>query len=253
MFQSGYRLLDRQTGGFHKGELVSIIGRPLMGRTIFALNLFRNIVLDGENNAVFLTSECPACKAAEFLDRMNGNEQPGTADRIVDISACKNVDALLELIRHLRAEKKVDVVILDSFHYLTLFDDLSTSFLYERLADTSRRIKQLAKELGITIIMTSRTNYMVDERIGARGKMPQLSDTDKMGDLACFSDVVLGLYRPEVDGMLVDARGYDMRHVLYVLILKSRMAVAEHAIKFSISPGNCRITEQQSLPLNNLA
>ena len=189
MIKTGYYILDRLTGGFHKGELISIIGRPLMGRTIFVLNLYRNLIFEGRNKAAFLTSECPIYKAIELLTRMMDNEHSNVADSIIDVSNCPNIDMLNDTIRRLVYKDGINVIILDSLHYLTLFDDVNSPSLYEKLADATRRIKQLAKELGITIIMTSRTNYMVDEREGFQGLLPQLSDTDKMGDLAYYSDV----------------------------------------------------------------
>ena len=246
MIKTGYEILDHQTGGFHKGELISIIGRPLMGRTMFALNLYKNILLNG-NNAAFLTSECPAYKVSELLKGMMDDEYESVAKRIVDVHDCRSVVALIDIIRRLVYMDGINVIILDSMHYLSLFEDVATPFLYEKLADVTRRIKQLAKELGITIIMTSRTNYMVDEREGFQGMLPQLSDTNKIGDLAYYSDVVLGLYRPEVDSVLRDIKGNDLHDVLLVLVLKSRRAITEKFPTFSVSPKNCSITEEKSV------
>ena len=245
MIKTGYYILDRLTGGFHKGELISIIGRPLMGRTIFVLNLYRNLIFEGRNKAAFLTSECPIYKAIELLTRMMDNEHSNVADSIIDVSNCPNIDMLNDTIRRLVYKDGINVIILDSLHYLTLFDDVNSPSLYEKLADATRRIKQLAKELGITIIMTSRTNYMVDEREGFQGLLPQLSDTDKMGDLAYYSDVVLGLYRPEVDAVLRDIKGNDLHDILFVLVLKSRKVITGKYPTYSISPKNCSITEKR--------
>ena len=246
MIKTGYDILDHYTGGFHKGELISIIGRPLMGRTMFALNLYNKILLNG-NNAAFLTSECPAYKAIELLNEMIGEGQPCMANKIMGVSGCKSVNDLVDVIRNLVKKDDVNVIILDSFHYLALFEDVATSFLYEKLADVTRRIKRLAKTLGITIIMTSRTNYMVDERESFQGMLPQLSDTNKMGDLAYYSDVVLGLYRPEVDSVYEDMKGHDLHDVLFVLVLKSRKAITDKFPAYSISPKNCCITEKKAV------
>jgi len=245
MIKTGYDLLEHQTGGFHKGELISIIGRPLMGRTMFVLNLYRNLIIEGRHKAAFLTSECPVYKAMELLNRMMNNERLNVSDSVIDVSNCQNVDVLNDIIRQLVYKDGINVIILDSLHYLTLFDDVANLFLYEKLADVSRRIKQLAKELGITIIMTSRTNYMVDEREGFQGMLPQLSDTNKIGDLAYYSDVVLGLYRPEVDSVFVDMKGYDLHDVLYVFVLKSRKRITDLFIKCSISTKSGLITENE--------
>jgi len=249
MIEIGYKLIDHQTGGFHKGELISIIGRPLMGRTMFALNLFKNILADKRNKVVFLTSECPAYKLKKLLNQMGEDERQDATDIIKDVTDCRNADALLELIQQLVDGDEVNVVILDSFHYLTLLENVATPFLYERLADIARKIKQLAREFGITIIMTSRTNYLADEREGVWCKCPQLSDTNKIGDLAYYSDVVLGLYRPEVDGVSVDGKGNDMHNVLFVSTLKSRKSIKEQSIKCFISSNNCCIAEQGMVSL----
>lgn len=221
-----------------------------MGRTMFALNLFKNICAEGEHNAVFLTAECPDYKAIKLLKGMMENENYDMSDRIIDVATCEDVQTLFNIIRQVVEKQKVDVVILDSFHYLTLIDNFATPFLYESLADITRRMKQLAKKLSITIIMTSRTNYMDEERhFNYITKRPLLSDTDKMGDLAYYSDVVLGLYRPEVDSILVDTKGNDLHTVLYVLILKSRRRIEDQLVKFTMSSKNCNIAEVEKLPM----
>lgn len=149
-------------------------------------------------------------------------------------------DSLLDYIRKLVAEDGIELFFIDSFHYLRFYycDE-------KNIADWVRQIKQLAKELKITIVMTSRVSYALEEREGFEGKLPFLTDTERIGDLNYYSDVVLGLYRPEVYHIHLDSRGNYLRQKLFVNILKTRTnVVASSLCEFTISRENVEITKQ---------
>lgn len=240
MINTGYTHLDQLTGGFHNGELISIIGRPLMCRTLFALNLFKNLISEEKSNVVFLTSECPSNKIIKLLNQIGGLDHQTVAEKIIDVSGINNIEDFITFVRQIVSQKGANLIILDSFHYLGLFD----YSLPSGLADATRRIKQLAKDLDVAIIMTSRTNYNCDEREGLIGMIPRLNDTNNVGDLAYYCDVVLGLYRPEVDGIVYDVRGYDLHDELFVFVMKSRTRISDQYIKYNFSPTSCSIIEK---------
>lgn len=217
---------------FPQGSLISIIGRPMMGKTTLALNIYKEFLQDGTKKTAFLTSHQTPEKIKQRLDKMMCNEQLKSSYKIIDVASCDSADALCAIIQ----EANADVVFLDSMHFMRFFYSVDVSNYNEYLAGISLRLKQLVKKLGITLIITCRTNYQVNEREGVNGIMPLLSDGDMMGDWGYFSDEVLGVYRPEADCVMVDAKGYDMRGVLYVLHLKTNSELINQYDKYRITP-----------------
>lgn len=223
---------------FPQGSLISIIGRPMMGKTTLALNIYRELQEEGTKKAVFLTSHQTKEEIEERLDKMMGDEQIKSSYNIIDVASCDSADALCAIIQ----EANADVVFLDSMHFMRFFYSVDVSNYNEYLAGISQRLKQLVKKLGITLIITCRTNYQVNEREGVNGIMPILSDSDMMGDWGYFSDEVLGVYRPEADCVMVDTKGYDMRGVLYVLHLKTNSELINQYDKYRITPKTGTLT-----------
>lgn len=249
---TGYPILDKLTGGFCKGDLITLVGGPLVGRSMFTLNIVRNqMELEAAPKVAFMTAEQSAEVAQQTLLQMAVNE--GEAERMktgnvfVDIvKCCPDFDTLRQKIVQLVREQKVEAFIIDSFHFLPFIED----YAYDKQPNISRRLKFLARELGITIIVTSRTNYQPTERSGLAGKRPQLGDLEYMGDLNYFSDVVLGMIRPEMHGMDVDAEGNSLQGIIQVEMLKSRKTIRE-LISYHIDPDKGLIEEKEQLDKRN--
>ena len=249
---TGYPILDRLTGGFGKGNLITIVGETMVGRTIFALNLLRN-QMDFEiaPTTAFMTAEQSVETAQHTLLQLAANE--GETERMkgeivfVDMmKCCTDFDALRHKTAQLVREKQVEVVIIDSFHFLPFIED----YTYDKLPNISRRLKFLARELGITVIVTSRTNYQPSNREGLYGHRPQLSDLEYIGDLNYFSDIVLGMMRPEMYHVEVDAEGNSTEGIIQVEILKSRKTIKE-LLSYKIVSDKGRIEEKELLDKRN--
>lgn len=221
-----------------QGSLISIIGRPMMGKTTLALNIYKELLQEGTKKAAFLTSHQTKVEIEERLGKMMGNEQLKSSYNIIDIVSCDSAEVLCGIIQ----ETKADVVFLDSMHFMSFFYNVDVSNYNEYLAGISLRLKQLVKKLDITLVITCRTNYQVNEREGVIGIMPTLSDGDTMGDWGYFCDEVYGVYRPEVDCVMLDTKGYDMRGVLYVLHLKTKSETLNQYNKYRITPKTGTLT-----------
>ena len=122
-----YPILDRLTGGFGKGALITLVGGSLVGRSIFALNIVRNQMdLEIAPITAFMTAEQSAEVAQQTLLKMVVDE--GKVERIkaetvfVDIvKCCTDLDSLCQKIVLLVRVQKVEVVIIDSFHVSRAF------------------------------------------------------------------------------------------------------------------------------------
>lgn len=246
--KTGYSILDRLTGGFGKGDLITLVGGPLVGRSMFALNILRNqMEFDIMTKMAFMTAEQPVEEAEQTLlqlaeDEAEANRMKKQFTFVNIMKGCPDYDSLRQKVIQLVREHGVDTVVIDSFHFLPFIEN----YTYDKLPNISRKLKFLARELGITIIITCRTNYQPSNRDGLYGHRPQLSDLEYVGDLHYFSDVVLGMLRPEMFSINLDAEGNSMEGIILVEILKSRKAIKQ-LISYKIVSDNGLIEEKEQL------
>jgi len=208
--------LDNTLTGLHPGTLTLLAARPGMGKSALALNIAENIVDQGETIA-FLTLEM---SKRELLIRsfaresridsqrlrmglLNTDEQQQVASAkkvidarkerllIEDTAAMSNAKLRAE-IRRLHRQSDVKLVVVD---YLQLM--LATSGVdsrQEEIAEISRSLKLLAKELHIPVLALSQLNRKLE---GRNDKRPNLADLRDSGALEQDADVVVFLYRDE--------------------------------------------------------
>ena len=92
----------------------------------------------------------------------------------------------------------------------------------EEVSTISRSLKGLAKELDIPVIALSQLSRSVEQREGAEGKRPQLSDLRESGAIEQDADMVLFVHRPEYYHILQDEKGNDLHGMAQIIIAKHR-------------------------------
>ena len=93
--------------------------------------------------------------------------------------------------RRLKASKGVDLIVVD---YLQLMQGSSGDNRQQEIADISRNLKNLAKELKVPIIAVSQLNRAAEAR---EDKRPRLGDLRESGAIEQDADIVLMLYRDD--------------------------------------------------------
>lgn len=214
--KSGFRILDETTNGFKKGELIVIAARPGMGKTAFALNAILPTLRNDEAVA-FVSLEMGAeqlmlrlfaIEANIPLQRLisaqlDDNEWQYLSNistkiannwrLYIEDSANLNISALKSKIRRLMLkEPKLSLVVID---YLQIMSGISNKDRHLEIAEISRGLKNLARELGISIIALSQLNRMLESR---DDKRPMLSDLRESGAIEQDADIVLFLYRGQI-------------------------------------------------------
>jgi len=211
---TGFIELNRKTSGFGEGDLIIIAARPSMGKTAYALNLALNAVKQNKGVAIF-SLEMPAeqlmlrmLSAAgkiplQELRRGNLNdEQMSTLTAVADEIASKplfiddegniNIHTIRAKLRKLKTQNPdLSLAIID---YLQLI----ASDQRERhlaIAEISRSLKLLARELQIPIIALSQLNRSLESR---PNKRPMLSDLRESGAIEQDADVIMFIYRDDV-------------------------------------------------------
>lgn len=217
--RTSFKELDNITAGLQKTDMIILAGRPGQGKTTFALNLAYNIC--GKNNysgaffSLEMTDQQLVKKVVSDLSRVpmdnirSGNISETAMDdllqasRLLDKKKLFIVDNSYLTIAELRnrcmkIQKKegLDIVFID---YLQLMHaganyrnsgNTKNGFAsrQEEIAEISRNIKGLAKELNVPIVALSQVNREVDSR---KTPVPQLSDIRESGAIEQDADIIM--------------------------------------------------------------
>jgi replicative DNA helicase len=220
--RTGYIELDNLTAGLQNSELVIVAARPSVGKTSFALNVVRNVIVGDHNiegKPVFFVSleqsrlelaeRLLCCQAkvdshrvrkghldsGEIAKLISGAEILRSGKLFIDDSPGQNMLRIAANARRLKLRHNIELVVID---YLQLIDpdNSKRDSRQEQVASISRRLKFLARELNIPVIALSQLNRKPEDRTD---RTPRLSDLRESGSIEQDADSVLLLHRPEVD------------------------------------------------------
>ena len=252
--ESGFTKLDKMTSGWQNSDLIIIAARPAMGKTAFVLSMAKNIAVNYHNPVALFSLEM---SNVQLVNRLISNVCEIPSEKIksgqladyewqqldyklrdlidaplyVDDTPSLSVFELRTKARRLVREHGVKVIIID---YLQLMNASGMSFgsRQEEVSTISRSLKGLAKELNIPIIALSQLNRGVENREGADGKRPQLSDLRESGAIEQDADMVCFIHRPEYY-KIYELDGKDMRGMAEIIIAKHRNgAVGDVTLRF---------------------
>lgn len=250
--KTGFFDLDRDLPSFKGGSLIVIAGRPSMGKTAFALNVFANIIKQNKVG-VFFSYEMDRF---ELYSRLASNlsEKPiKISSKIEAETAISNIVSVTSKINHdhiflndngsttfadirsqcrrLKAKGRLDLVVIDYLQLIPVFSSKKES--RERdVAELSRSLKSLAKELNVPIVALCQLNRGVDGRVDKR---PLMSDLRESGAIEQDADLILMLYREEY----YDKDNTNNRGQAEVLISKQRSGPTG-SVKLSFKPDICK-------------
>ncbi len=208
---SGYSDLDNMTSGFQDSEFIIVGARPSVGKTAFACSMAANMAIHHNIPVGFFTLEMSDMAlmqriiAAEarissqkirtaLLTPADFNSLTDAAARIYEaplyIEDTPNMK-LLDLraqARRMITQHGVKIVFID---YLTLISPEREGNMqrHEQIAEISRSLKALARELKVPIIALSQV------RRETEGKRPSLADLRESGSIEQDADVVIFLHR----------------------------------------------------------
>jgi replicative DNA helicase len=217
--RTGFESFDQLTGGFRGGEVIILAARPSVGKTALALNIARNHALDFGGCVAFFSLEMTKRELALRLllgegeiDNqrfVNGVLSDRDWRRLThaasvlenarvffDDSAAISVSDIAAKARRIDREQKLSLLVID---YIQLVLGRQTRDGGERreqqVADISRSLKLLAKDLDIPVLALSQLNRGPENR---PDKRPQLADLRESGAIEQDADVVMFVYRDEV-------------------------------------------------------
>jgi len=216
---TGFTDLDRLTFGFQRQEMIVLAARPSMGKTSLALNFAEAAALPKRGEPVPTLVFSLEMSASQLALRMlcararvnmkllrdgllskNGEEQQRlveTADEFakaplfIDDSSSLSIMQLRAKARRVHARHKLGLVIVD---YLQLLSPTDSRVPREQqVAEASRGLKALAKELGLPVVVLSQLNRSSEKE----NRTPRLADLRESGSIEQDADVVIMLARPK--------------------------------------------------------
>ena len=233
---SGFIDLDNKTAGFHKSDLVLIAARPAMGKTAFALNIATYAAVSANTPVVVFSLEMSKEQCANRIlcsQAMVDSEKVAKGDIsdedwsklaiasgelsesagiYIDDSAGINIAEIRAKCRKLKLEKNIGLVVID---YLQLIQGSgNTKSREQEIAEISRSLKILAKEIDVPVIALSQLSRAPEARPDHR---PMLQDLRESGSIEQDADIVMFLYRDDYYNPETEAK-----NIAEVIIAKHR-------------------------------
>jgi len=192
--ETGFTELDEKLGGIKKGEIICIAARPAMGKTTFALNLITNFAIQQiptaifslDNNKSMLTDRIKdiECRVSHTLLETSINLL--LFEKYINIyDNILNITDIEQKARKLKLQENLGGIVID---YLQLIKHEGT------LEEVIIRLKTLAKELNIPIIILSQLSKELESR---EDKRPILSDFKSSSAIVDYADTILFIYRDD--------------------------------------------------------
>lgn len=216
---SGFAGLDAKTTGHHPGDLVILAARPGMGKTALALGAAVNAARITGGQVVVFSLEMPTAQLAARLiasearvdsERMRtGVLAQGDIDRIlaavqrlsplhlhIDDTPAATLEQVRAKCRRLATTAGAPPLKLVVVDYLQLMRGPRQrgGNREQEIAELSRGLKGLAKEMGVPVVALAQLNRGVESR---PNKRPQLSDLRESGAIEQDADLVMFCYRDD--------------------------------------------------------
>ncbi len=213
---TGFLDLDRKTAGMQDSDLVIVAGRPAMGKTTLAMNIAENAALkSGVPVAVFSMEMSSLQLVMRLFSSLGQIEQgklrTGNLDDLdwpkltsamnllrrskifIDETPALSPAELRARARRLKREHDIGMIVID---YLQLMQvPGSNENRANEIAEISRSLKALAKELHLPVIALSQLNRSLEQR---PNKRPVMADLRESGSIEQDADLIVFIYRDEV-------------------------------------------------------
>ena len=210
---TGFRDLDKLCFGFHPGQMIVVAARPGMGKTSIALNFVHAALFKGKGNGngpvptLMFSLEMPANELAMRLicshasanlrsirEGFAGDRLPHIADAAkeyqdkpfyIDDQGGQTIFEIRAKARRLCRKHQLGLIVID---YLQLINGTDNRVPREQqIAEASRSIKAMAKELQLPVIALAQLNRKSEEE----NRAPRMSDLRESGSIEQDADVVM--------------------------------------------------------------
>lgn len=215
---TGFHDLDKKTAGLQKSDLIIVAARPSMGKTTFAMNLCENAAMMQDKPVLIFSLEMPGdqimMRILASLSRVDQTKirtgQLNDEDwarisstmgillekrnmYIDDSSGLTPSEVRSRARRVFRENGGLSLIMIDYLQLMRVPGITENRTL--EIAEISRSLKALAKELQVPVVALSQLNRSLEQRADKR---PINSDLRESGSIEQDADVIMFIYRDEV-------------------------------------------------------
>lgn len=232
---TGFIELDRMTTGLQPGDLIILAARPSAGKTSLGVQIGQQAAIKNQVSVAVFSLEmskqqlvqrilCSEAMLDQFKVRQGNLAEEdwakltqvagyvANAPIYIDDTAAMTVREMRAKARRLKAEKGLGLIVID---YLQLMQgNRRTDNRQQEIAEISRALKALAKELNVPVLALSQLSRAVEQR---QDKRPIMSDLRESGSLEQDADVVMFIYRDEYYNPDTEKKG-----IAEIIIAKQR-------------------------------
>ncbi|MFC6119528.1 replicative DNA helicase [Phytobacter sp. SCO41] len=224
---TGYDDLNKKTAGLQPSDLIIVAARPSMGKTTFAMNLVENAAMLQDKPVLVFSLEMPSeqimMRSLASLSRVDQTRiRTGQLDDedwarisgtmgillekrniyIDDSSGLTPTEVRSRARRVAREHGGIGLIMIDYLQLMRV-PSLSDNRTLE-IAEISRSLKALAKELQVPVVALSQLNRSLEQRADKR---PVNSDLRESGSIEQDADLIMFIYRDEVYHENSDLKG----------------------------------------------
>lgn len=233
---SGLKSLDKKIGGFRPGRLYIVAARPSIGKSSLVTTFLGTIAEAGDPCLLF-SLEMDSCEVGDRLlcgdsgvdghrylhpTSMIDDEVAAVAESahrvsalplLIDDRSSHSVGQIMSVARRAVARDGVKLIAIDYLQLLQADDPRARQSRQEFVADTTRRLKNLAKDLAVPVVLVSQLNRQAES---TESKRPSMSHLRESGAIEQDANVVLLLHRPDFYDPM------DEPGVSYLIVAKNR-------------------------------
>jgi replicative DNA helicase len=205
--------MHRLLGGWQKGDLIIMAGRPSMGKTSFALFCARHLAKKFTKICFFSLE----MNRNSIMDRIMLAETGISAEdwrsgslTMEDFTCYENTSEVLKdmslsiidrssitpnKIKHICKQHKPEIVFIDYLQLMSPDIRERVKSRNDEVGQITRSLKGVAKDMNIPIVLLCQLNRQLEQRAN---KIPMLSDLRDSGEIEQDADIVVFLSRPSV-------------------------------------------------------
>ncbi len=217
--RTGFDVLDQELLGLQRGDLVVLAGRPSMGKTSLAMNIAEHVAAQESLPVAVFSLEMSGAQLAlrmlsgqtgidsrklrtgdlsdrEWTELTQAAESTSQACVWIDESPERTLNDIRRRARELQTKVgRLGLIVIDYMQLLTVPNSSSRETRASQVAELSRGLKSIAKELDAPVLALSQLNRSLELR---PDKRPIMSDLRESGAIEQDADVIAFVYRDEV-------------------------------------------------------
>jgi replicative DNA helicase len=236
---TGFADLDNILAGLQKSDYIILASRPSLGKTTLALDIARNVAVKEKKAVGLFSLEMSSAQLVDRLlcgqagidlwklrtGRLSSKGEVNDFTKIqeaigalsespiyIDDSPSSTVMEIRTKARRLQAEHELGLIIVDYIQLIT--PPSSRDNVVQQIMEISRSLKALARELDTPLIAISQLSRAAEQR---SPRIPRLADLRESGSLEQDADVVLLIYREDLD-----IKQSERKNIADIIIAKHR-------------------------------